>query len=126
MSTGASIKAPTPVLGHQNKVVNTLIRLVNDKHKPPEAPLLIQFIHHYFFNISEEELENIDINDLYAITMHQWSFLSCRKKGEVKIRIVNPSTDKEGWQSTHTVIEVIADDITSWHCNAAFWLWQSS
>ena len=96
---------------HANIVIDKLVHLIQQKHVAAEAKLLIRFANQYFNNIADDELDNIDIIDLYAITMHQWTFLSKRQKGEIKIQIFNPSVEKNGWESNHTIIEVVADDM---------------
>src|SRR5690606_10715229 len=40
-----------------------------------------------------------------------WSLISERAPNETKIRIYNPDFERHGWQTTHTVIEIICNDM---------------
>jgi glutamate dehydrogenase len=76
-----------------------------------EAALLEAFAQHYFLGSSIDDLKAKSIADLYHILFSHWQFISERKKGEAKIRIFNPSMEKDGWESSHTIIQISHDDI---------------
>ncbi len=40
-----------------------------------------------------------------------WSLIQQRLPNETKIRIYNPDYERHGWQTTHTVVEIITDDM---------------
>jgi glutamate dehydrogenase len=40
-----------------------------------------------------------------------WGVAQERAPGEVKVNVYNPELDRDGWESPHTVIEVISDDM---------------
>lgn len=49
--------------------------------------------------------------DLYGRTLVLWRLLNRRQAGEVNVRLYNPDLEQDGWQSTHTVVEVVAEDM---------------
>ena len=64
----------------------------------------------YYSATPAQELDSRKIDDLYGATLACWSFIqNC--KGEGKIRAFNPDFEEHGWQSTHTIIEIIHKDI---------------
>ena len=58
-----------------------------------------------------DELLNVDPADHAAIALDLFEFAKRRKKGEVELRIHNPELDRAGWSSSHTVLEIINDDM---------------
>lgn len=70
-----------------------------------------QFIHHYYNHVSLEDLENLKTMDLRGAALAHWVLMGNRKPGTPKIRVYNPSFEQHGWQSTHTIIEIVSDDM---------------
>lgn len=89
------------------KVLDTL------KTRVPKAqiPLLKTFAQRYYGSCSLNDLSERTIDDLAGALLSHWNFVLERKPGESKVRVFNPSVDVDGWQSTHTIIEVSHDDI---------------
>ncbi|MGY8811596.1 MAG: NAD-glutamate dehydrogenase [Pseudomonadales bacterium] len=66
----------------------------------------------YFYGIASlDELSARQDNDLLGCTLSSWRFLQQFEGGEVKLRVFNPDTQQHGWQSTHTVVEVLHRDL---------------
>ena len=40
-----------------------------------------------------------------------WNLAQDRAPGEVKVHVYNPEPERDGWESPHTVIEVVSDDM---------------
>ncbi|MDT8410292.1 MAG: NAD-glutamate dehydrogenase [Wenzhouxiangellaceae bacterium] len=58
---------------------------------------------------SESEAGNVHV---YAgIVNGFFGFLKQRRPGTLKLRIYNPSSEQHGWNSSHTVVEMINDDM---------------
>ncbi|MFT6261485.1 MAG: glutamate dehydrogenase [Bermanella sp.] len=64
----------------------------------------------YYSTTPSQELDVRKIDDLYGATLAFWSFIQ-NNKAEGKIRVFNPDFEQHGWQSTHTIIEIIHKDI---------------
>ena len=52
-----------------------------------------------------------DLLDLYGAALAQLRSAQMRQPGEVKLRVYNPRLEQHGWQSTHTVVEVLHHDL---------------
>ena len=90
-----------------NEVVSKLI------HKMPveQAELCSEFVRQFYSTVALEDLTEWDIEDLYGAAMNFWSLIQQRAVDETKIRIYNPDFERHGWQTTHTVVEVITKDM---------------
>src|SRR5262249_51851004 len=49
--------------------------------------------------------------DLYGAALSHWNFARKREPGHAKVRVFNPSIEEHGWQSTHTIVEIVNDDM---------------
>lgn len=88
--------------------VYTLIRKKVDK---TQAQLVEQFARILFNNISRDDLENRVDSDLYGACLSLWNEFSDYHDSEPFIRVFNPEISKHGWQSSHTIIEIITEDM---------------
>lgn len=76
-----------------------------------EADLISRFIPLYYCNISLEDTTTRSVANLYGMAMAHWELMQQRKSKELKINIFNPDLKKDGWQSNHTIIQVITNDM---------------
>ena len=49
--------------------------------------------------------------DLYGAALSHLRLGEHRPPGQAKVRVYNPQIEQHGWQSTHTVVEVVTDDM---------------
>ena len=69
------------------------------------------FLEHYYRAVPPAELVERDPLDLYGAALAHLRFAEQRRPGQAKIRVYNPQIEQHGWQSTHTVVEVVTDDM---------------
>lgn len=90
-----------------------LIGAVVDKiqHAKVETPFCAEFAKQLYGTVALEDLHAWKIDDLYGAVVNFWDLIEVRAPHETKIRIYNPELEQDGWQTTHTVIEIICDDM---------------
>ncbi|WP_068680354.1 MULTISPECIES: NAD-glutamate dehydrogenase [unclassified Variovorax] len=69
------------------------------------------FVRRYFGQVDPEDLDERLAADLYGAALSHWSFARKRDAGRPKLRVFNPTIAEHGWQSTHTIIEMVNDDM---------------
>lgn len=92
-------------------IIDAVADKLNQKMSPDQALLCTQFVRQFFSTVALDDLQEWDIDDLYGAAVNFWSFIQERAPHETKIRIYNPEFERHGWQTTHTVVEIIADDM---------------
>ncbi len=92
-------------------IIDQVRAYLKNKVSDQEASLLEVFAQRYFSFSAVEDLKERSIADLYGAMLSHWKLIDQRMPGEAKIRIFNPNKEKDGWESTHTVIEISHDDI---------------
>jgi glutamate dehydrogenase len=69
------------------------------------------YFRNYFRNVAADDLTERVPADLAGAALAHLRFGRERKPGELKLRAYNPQQRSHGWQSTHTVIEMVNDDM---------------
>ena len=85
--------------------------LIDQRMKGDKATCARNFVDHYYRHVPPEDMHGQEPEDLYGAALSMLSFGQSRKDSEVKIRVYNPRFEEHGWHSTHTVIEIVNDDM---------------
>jgi glutamate dehydrogenase len=101
----------TGVNGECQNIINQVRAYIKINAADKEVTLLEAFAQRYFSSCALEDLKERSIETLYGILLSHWQFIYQRSPDEAKIRIFNPSKAKDGWQSTHTIVQISHDDI---------------
>ncbi|VVD86677.1 NAD-glutamate dehydrogenase [Pandoraea anhela] len=78
---------------------------------PDVAALFEPFVQHYYGLADAEEVVSRSVADLYGAAMAHWQLGQKFVCGEPRIRIYNPTLDQHGWHCSHTVVEIVNDDM---------------
>lgn len=92
-------------------LIDKVTALLEDRLPAAKAKTVAEFCRHYFANVAVEDLLDIEPENLYGIVLSHWNFAQQRSPGTSSVRVYNPSFDEHGWQSTHTVVEIVTDDM---------------
>lgn len=98
-------------LDNLSAVVEEVLAYIPKKMAGQKKQAFELFIREFFYLESEEDLKGMHSQELYAIAAHLFQFMQQRKKKEVKIRVYNPTLEKNGFNSPYTMIEVVKDDM---------------
>src|SRR3954471_12006684 len=92
-------------------LIDTVCSRVRERVEAHEAPQLEEFVRQYYRWVPPEDLVGREALDLYGAALAEWKFMEHRAPGESKVRVYNPSFEQHGWQSTHTAVEIVTDDM---------------
>ncbi len=76
-----------------------------------EVPGIAAFIRRYYAEVSIDDLEARRVEDLTGAARGHWRLAVRRAVGTAIVRISNPAAGTDGWQSQHTVVEIVVDDM---------------
>ena len=93
-----------------------LIEAVNDiirkKLSKAQAELVVDFSINFYSSVAEEDILKRSQDELYASIISLWNFCQTPVTQERGlIRVSNPNIEEHGWQSKHTVIELLYVDM---------------
>jgi glutamate dehydrogenase len=95
----------------RQEVINEILTQIQHRVPEQQFPLLQVYAQRYYASSSLADLGERSLADLCGAFLSHWEFIYQRQPGESKVRIFNPILEKNGWQSTHTIIEISHDDI---------------
>ncbi len=99
------------VNGSPSVILSNVAKLIQQKVDGKTAPLVEQFAHLLYGNMSSLDLAHRNDSDMYGAALSLWSSLNEHKDDAPVIHVFNPSVSKNGWKSSHTIIEVIIQDM---------------
>ncbi|WP_412754692.1 NAD-glutamate dehydrogenase [Legionella donaldsonii] len=92
-------------------IIEAVVDKLKQKMSGEQADFCSQFVRQFYGTVALEDLREWDIDDLYGAAINFWSLIQQRAPDETKIRIYNPDFERHGWQTTHTVVEIITEDM---------------
>ncbi|HEU4522189.1 MAG TPA: NAD-glutamate dehydrogenase, partial [Thermoanaerobaculia bacterium] len=69
------------------------------------------FIRRYFSLVAPDDVLYTSFDTLLGSALSIWEFGAQRKAGVPNVRLYNPTIEKNGWASEHTIIEIVNDDM---------------
>ncbi|HEY4555233.1 MAG TPA: hypothetical protein VIG68_02175, partial [Lysobacter sp.] len=81
-------------------------RLPKGAHAEGEA-----FVRAFYQRMSSDELPQHSAEAWAALAADYMEFVRSRKRGVAKVRLFNPSVGTYGWESPHTVLQIVNDDM---------------
>jgi len=92
---------------NNNERIEDVLSCFSDQTSKTEADFARQFLRHY----PAVETDEDSAPDQARMISGFFDFLRQRKTGELLIRVYNPEDERHGWSSTHTVVEIVNDDM---------------
>jgi glutamate dehydrogenase len=102
--------AASPETNRQQQL-DTLATYIKKHNKGDRAKLLTGFAEQYFSMVSFDDLVDRTVEEVYGAMLSHWEFMYQREKGESKVRVFNPTQEQDGWESTHTIVQIAHDDM---------------
>ncbi len=95
----------------KDSIIGALVSKLQQEMGTEQAGLCAEFVRQFYSTVALEDLREWEVDDLYGAAVNFWVLIKQRAPHEIKIRIYNPDFERHGWQTTHTVVEVICDDM---------------
>lgn len=92
-------------------LIDKIIQRVGEKFPLELAARVQRFVHDYFRWVAVEDFDGRTVLDLYGAALSHWNIAQRRTPGKRLLRVYNPRMEEHGWQSTHTVVELVTDDM---------------
>ncbi|MDN3489924.1 NAD-glutamate dehydrogenase [Pseudoalteromonas sp. APC 3694] len=97
--------------GQASVILDNVCKLIQKKVRAENVLLVEKFAKALYSNMSKEDLANRNDSDLYGAALSLWNSLEKNTSDDAVIRVFNPEVAKDGWQSSHTIVEIIAKDM---------------
>ena len=101
-----------PELDKQKRALTKKVKAdLESRLNASNAELAGKYVEQYFRRIPIEDLVVEAPSTLATVAIRQLEFLARRQVGEMLLRVFNPKSSREGWESSHTIIEMVNDDM---------------
>ncbi len=95
----------------KDSIIQAVINKIQSEMNSAQGKVCEEFVKQFYATVAPDDLLGLEVDDLYGAAINFWSLIEKRAPNETKIRIYNPDFERHGWQTTHTVVEVISDDM---------------
>ena len=102
---------PARVELRKAEIIDGVVGELGTRLAGTEAALVERFVRLLYRDMAPEDLLERDPHDLYGAALAHLRLGQQRLPGTLLLRVYNPRLDQDGWQSTHTVIEIVNDDM---------------
>ncbi|UCM88368.1 NAD-glutamate dehydrogenase [Streptomyces marincola] len=76
-----------------------------------DASAVRAYLERYYLYVPLEDLDGRDPVDIYGAAMAHHRLAAKRPQGTAAVRVLTPTVEEFGWACSHTVVEVITDDM---------------
>ncbi len=92
-------------------MIEEVAALVATQLEGDGAALAERFIRVYYAHVSPDDMAEDTPENLLGAALSLWRFSIRREAGKAKVRIYVPRLEEHGWESGHTVLEIVNDDM---------------
>jgi glutamate dehydrogenase len=92
-------------------LVERLAAEARNRVAPGAAQSIEHLVRRYFALVAPDDVIYTSFDTLLGSVLSLWELGAHRKPGTPKIRLFNPTVEKNGWGLEHTVIEIVNDDM---------------
>jgi glutamate dehydrogenase len=95
----------------KDNLVETVAGLIRDRLDPPVRQMAQRLLAASYANVAAEDILRREPEALYGAVMSMLALARQRSAGQAKLRVFQPRPDEGGWDSEHSVVEAINDDM---------------
>ncbi len=93
------------------ELIADALQLVKARVSADQANAAASFTAAYYRQVDAKDLVSRSAEDLYGAAMSHLQFMQRSRGSLPKVRAYNPNVPEHGWQSPHTIVEMVNDDM---------------
>ncbi|UUN27198.1 NAD-glutamate dehydrogenase [Streptomyces sp. FIT100] len=83
----------------------------SDSGKRPDQDTLLAYLQRYYLHTAPEDLTDRDPVDIFGAALSHYRLAENRPQGTANVRVHTPTVEENGWTCSHSVVEVVTDDM---------------
>ena len=95
----------------KQQLMDQVLRFATGRIERGRTAQVEAFIRQFYANVPVGDIAQEPPEDLFCAALSLWQFAAKRQPGKPKLRVFNPRQDEHGWRSSHTVVEIVNDDM---------------
>jgi len=93
------------------RLIEKIVSAAKSKSRRLGSKLAEDFLRRYFRGVAEEEMRERGAATMAAAAMLHLEDGMVRRRGQTVVRVFNPELARDGFESEHTVIAIVCDDM---------------
>ncbi|MFD4762493.1 NAD-glutamate dehydrogenase [Streptomyces sp. NPDC058439] len=77
----------------------------------PGQDVLLAYLQRYYLHTAPEDIAGRDPVDVFGAASSHYRLAEVRPQGKANVRVHTPTVEENGWTCSHTVVEVVTDDM---------------
>lgn len=77
----------------------------------PDQDTVLSYLQRYYLHTAPEDLADRDPVDVFGAALSHYRLAENRPQGTANVRVHTPTVEENGWTSSHSVVEVVTDDM---------------
>jgi glutamate dehydrogenase len=77
----------------------------------PDRDTVLDYLQRYYLHTAPEDLTDRDPVDVFGAALSHYRLAETRPQGTASVRVHTPTVEENGWTSSHSVVEVVTDDM---------------
>ncbi|MEU1896322.1 NAD-glutamate dehydrogenase [Streptomyces pristinaespiralis] len=82
-----------------------------EQGKRPDRDTLLTYLQRYYLHTAPEDLTGRDPVDVFGAALSHYRLAENRPQGTANVRVHTPTVEENGWTCSHSVVEVVTDDM---------------
>ncbi|MFE1444051.1 NAD-glutamate dehydrogenase [Streptomyces sp. NPDC058739] len=103
LERAARVAENSPVGGH--------LPTGTTEHGTPDRAAVLAFLQRYYLHTAPEDLSGRDPADVFGAAYSHFRLAENRPQGTANVRVHTPTVEESSWASSHSVVEVVTDDM---------------
>ncbi len=92
-------------------LLEATVARVHEELESAQAEDLERFVRAYYAHVAPDDLSDRSAAGLYNAALAHRNLARVRAPGELKVHVYTPNLEEHGWESEHTVVETVVDDM---------------
>lgn len=103
LTRAARVAENSPVGGH--------LPTGAEQGERPDQDTLLSYLQRYYLHTAPEDLADRDPVDIFGAALSHYRLAENRPQGTANVRVHTPTIEENGWTCSHSVVEVVTDDM---------------
>ncbi|WP_329384891.1 NAD-glutamate dehydrogenase [Streptomyces sp. NBC_01351] len=95
----------------ENSPAGGLLPTGSEQGGRPDRDTVLSYLQRYYLHTAPEDLTDRDPVDVFGAALSHYRIAENRPQGTANVRVHTPTVEENGWTSSHSVVEVVTDDM---------------
>ncbi|MFJ8018445.1 NAD-glutamate dehydrogenase [Streptomyces sp. NPDC096339] len=95
----------------ENSPAGGLLPTGSEQGERPDRDTVLSYLQRYYLHTAPEDLSDRDPVDVFGAALSHYRIAEKRPQGTANVRVQTPTVEENGWTSSHSVVEVVTDDM---------------